>query len=123
LLRGQSRRSAVAERWLSASEAKGARRMTLGAPRQKASDREAEVIQDGLPLGCKQAWARGYMGTMHKPRRRDFVGADRAERDTLSRKQVIAAILTDQAVEKAMGWQPQWLGNSIEEQAGVVLKD
>lgn len=63
----------------------------------------------------------GYLGRFHS-RHHDFVGVQRAERDTLSRKQVIAAILADQAVEKAMGWQPQWLGNSIEEQAGVVLK-
>lgn len=61
----------------------------------------------------------GYMGSMHS-RYRAFVGLQWEERDTLAQQQVITAILTDQTVEKLMGlWQPDWLGQSVEELAAV----
>ncbi len=58
------------------------------------------------------------MGAMHN-RHRAYVGVPCDDRDTLSQRQVIAAMLTDQTAQKLMGaWQPDWLGQSIEELAG-----
>jgi hypothetical protein len=60
---------------------------------------------------------------MHN-RHRNFVGVPCRKRDGPSQRTLIDAILTDQTYEKVVGgWEPGWLGRSVEELAALAAAE
>jgi hypothetical protein len=59
----------------------------------------------------------GYKGVLDARTGLHFKGVPRAKRDSANHDQLIKAQLREQRIEKAMFFEADWLGRSIEEQA------